>query len=177
MAEREPKASEPETEAAMGELPGAAAAEAVSERAVPTIQAGGDLSVARSFALAMVAGANAVLERSGASAIIAGRNVKASSSAATVMIAGGDARLRRSGACLAIVGGGARIKGGFVGVLLTGKADLSDGARVLLGAPQAAALGAAFAVTLMLAAYLMLRGGKCAVAKRLQLPRLCVPRR
>lgn len=177
MQAREPNHPEPETEAAI-DAPGPVAAEAVSQRAVPTIQAGGDLSVARSFALAMVAGANAALERSGASAIIAGRNVKASRSAATVMVAGRDVRLRQGGAGLAIVGGRARIKGGFVGILLTGKADLSDGARVLLGTPQAAALGAAFAATLALAMYAMLRGGKRLAQKRLPtLSRLCRPRR
>jgi hypothetical protein len=50
-----------------------------------------------------------------------------------------------------MVAGQAKVEKGFVAVLITNQTVLDDGARVLLGMPQAAVLGALFGLVFAIA--------------------------
>ncbi|HSK08432.1 MAG TPA: hypothetical protein VK911_02560 [Vicinamibacterales bacterium] len=57
------------------------------------------------------------------------------------------------GGCAVMIAGSAKVERGFIGVLLSGRTELKEGARVLMTLPQAIVAGAAAGVVLALAAW------------------------
>jgi hypothetical protein len=113
----------------------------------------------------VAAGVDAHVESGGASAMIAGRDMQLESGGGFVLISGGGMSIKQGGGQVLVSGGPVNIEQGGAAIMLTpsatlkrsgvmllisGKTDLGEGSRVLLSAPQALALGAAFGIAFAL---------------------------
>ena len=131
------------------------------------------VNVGPGFALSVSAKQEAVIDRSGALAINAGRNAEIRYGGTMAINAGGHADIHFGGAMVINAGGavdiesggalvinsakGAKLTNSTVGVLLSPKAELGEGTRVILNTKQAVAFGAAFGVLFALLRWLLKR--------------------
>lgn len=125
------------------------------------------------FALSVSAKQDARIERAGALAINAGHDVATQYGGALAINAGGSADIQFGGAMVINAGGavdidyggayiinaakGAKLTNSTVGVLLSPKTKLGEGARVIFNTKQAVAFGAAFGVMFALLRWLLKR--------------------
>ena len=122
----------------------------------------------------IAAGADARVQSGGASAMVAGRDFQVESGGGVVLVAGGGMNIKQGGGQVLVSGGpvnieqggagiiftpNATLKRSYVMVLLSAKTDLAEGSRVLMGAPQALALGAGIGLVFALLNRLI-RGGR-----------------
>ncbi|MEW6060131.1 MAG: hypothetical protein AB1551_08355 [Actinomycetota bacterium] len=114
-------------------------------RIIGSVKANG-AQVERSL-VGMVRARDVSLARSGAGPMLAGGNVSITQGGCGPMIAGGDVSITQGG-CQSVISGGSATLGrsSFVGIVLSPRVSVEDGARVLMSVPQAAALGVAFGI-------------------------------
>jgi hypothetical protein len=96
------------------------------------------------------------LNWSSANVLAAGSEIHMQYAGAQLVAAGGRIRMSNSLAA-ALVTRSAHVDRGFIGLLVTGKAELAEGTRVLLRPGGAAAMGAGFAGGLLLSAAFLWR--------------------
>jgi hypothetical protein len=94
----------------------------------------------------------------GSFVMTAGNDISVNSGGGWALIAGNDLSIQEGGGMVMVAGNKATVRQGFIGLLLTPKADLSENSQVLLTVPQAAALGAALGLVLALLGRLLRRG-------------------
>jgi hypothetical protein len=111
--------------------------------------AAADASVVQSGAAALVAGQDLHLTTGGGGVLVAGRDLTVRAGGGVVLVAGRDLRVARGGGGV-LVASEAAVERGAVALLVAGRTTVADGGRVLLGLPQAAALGAALGLVLVL---------------------------
>ena len=112
---------------------------------------GKDVAINGGGALIIAAGQDMRIMGGGGSIIAAGRDMSITSGGGSVLAAGNNISVQNGGGALVLTSN-ATVSRGFVAVLLSGKVELREGSRVLLGTPQAAALGAAFGLVFALVA-------------------------
>jgi hypothetical protein len=111
--------------------------------------AAADASVIESGAVGLIAGQDLHLTTGGAGALVAGRDLTARASGGAVLVAGRDLRITRGGGGV-LVASEATIERGAVALVVAGRTTVADGGRVLLGLPQAAVLGVALGLVLVM---------------------------
>jgi len=136
----------PEGEAAKAEA-SISQEETVSGAIVGSVRAE-RVSLSHSAAIMVGAGRDIAASQSGALAFVAGRDISGARGGG-VLIAGNTMKIERGGGGV-MIAGRARVSDSIIGLLVSSKTRLQDGARVLLTGPQAIALGAAFGVALVL---------------------------
>lgn len=104
------------------------------------VVAGESAELTNGYCQYLLVGENAQLSNAGAGAIVAGGEMKMSGAGAALMVAGNGISVERAGAG-AVVTGKADIRGGYVGLVVSGKTAFTDGARVLLGTREAVIMG------------------------------------
>jgi hypothetical protein len=109
------------------------------------------VSITNGGAGAVIAGHDVTLTSGGANVLVAGGNMNITSGGGTLLVAGGPMRIEQGGGAILIAGEEVHLARSYVGLLISGTANLKDGSRVLLTTPQAAALGAALGLVLALA--------------------------
>ena len=122
----------------------------LSASAAGAVIASGSAAVSQGGAAAVIAGGDAAITAGGATVVVAGGNMEVTGGGAAVLIAGGEMEITGGGGAL-LIAGEAEIERGFVGLVLSGKTELEEGSRVLLGTAQAAALGAALGLAFAIA--------------------------
>ena len=136
------------------------------DRVIAGYVQGENVSLTSGMAGSVVASNDAALTSGGALAIVAGRDITVTSGGGEVVVAGRDLSINGGGAGL-LKAQNASVQNAFVGVVLSGKTELGEGARVLLDTKQACALGAGIGVGIGLGAALgallvrIVTGRKC----------------
>jgi hypothetical protein len=97
-------------------------------------------SVTSGGAFVIVAGGDVDIKAGGAGVLVAGGDLNITAGGGGTMIAGGNLHLESGGAST-LIAREAKVEKGFIGVLLSGRAEIQPGVRVLLSTPQAAVLG------------------------------------
>ncbi len=120
--------------------------------------AGEDASFANGYCQWSLAGENASLRRVGAGVVATGNDMTVEQGGAALLAAGNQLSLTTGGG-VALLAGKADVRNSYLGVLVAGKVNLGEGARVLLGTKQAIALGVTLALVLRLLG-LAGRGGR-----------------
>ena len=105
----------------------------------------------------MVAGGDVAVTAGGGAAFVAGGDMTITQGGGQYLVAGGTMRIAQGGGAI-LVAGQASVERGIVGLLVSGKTTLNQGARVLLTTPQAAALGAALGLVFAMASRWFRRG-------------------
>ena len=123
---------------------------------IPFLQIDGDVAFREGGSLAMVAGGNVDLREGGTGLLVAGGDVSVSYGGAGTVIAGGGAELSESAVGqMATVE--ANVKGGRIGLLVAGRANLEQ-SEILISAQQAAVLGVVGGIGVFLLSKLFGRG-------------------
>lgn len=132
-------------------LVGVAKAQELSVRngGVVALLAGENAELNNGYCQHVLAGESARVSKAAAAAIVAGGEMQVMDAGAALMVAGNGMSMERAGAA-AIVAGKADIRGGYVGLVVSGKTAVSDGARVLLGTREALIMGVVCALLLRL---------------------------
>ena len=120
-----------------------------------------------SLAGAVAAQDNATLTAGAALALVSGGDMVVTAGGGAILAAGGDAHIQGGGAGM-VIARQANVERSMVGVVLSGKTNLGEGARVIMGTLQAMILGAGLGVSLPLAHFML---------KRLVAPHWPVPKR
>jgi hypothetical protein len=105
---------------------------------------------------AALAGNRLEVAAAGGAAFLAGNQITLTNGGGAVFAAGNQIALTNGGGAL-LLAPRARLSRSVVGVLLSSHTELDDQSRVLLGTPQAAALGAALGVVFALVSALVRR--------------------
>jgi hypothetical protein len=106
-----------------------------------------DVNIARSGAGPTLVGRDVSIKQGGCGPVIAGGDVSIKQGGCGPVIARGGVSIERGGCQSVIAGGGATLgRSSFVGVVLSPRVSVEEGARVLMSVPQAAALGGALGV-------------------------------
>jgi hypothetical protein len=127
----------------------------------------GDADVGTSFVGVVSAKGDTTIHQSVAGAVIGGESVSVSQGGSPVLIS--RAISMNTGAGGAILAGEANVQRGWIGVLLTPKATISEDSRVLIGPAAALILSVAVLGGFGIAAYFAARGAKRMLAWRPQL--------
>jgi len=114
-------------------------------------------AISRGGAAAMLAGDSMTVTQGGGSIMAAGNTMTVTQGGGQVLIAGRSMMVTQGGGGI-MVAGQAKVEKGFVAVLISNQTVLDDGARVLLGMPQAAVLGALFGLVFAVARRWLRRG-------------------
>lgn len=104
---------------------------------------------ANGYSQYVLAGENVELNNAGAAAVIAGGEVSFSRGGGAALLAGNGMKVDRCGAG-ALVTGKAEVRNSYVGLMISGKTSLGDGAKVLLGTREAIIFGVVCALLLRL---------------------------
>lgn len=104
---------------------------------------------ANGYSQYVLAGESAHLKNAGAGALIAGGEMAVSASGGVALVAGNGITMERSGAG-AVVTGKAEVQGSYVGIVVSGKTTLGEGAKVLFGTREAIVCGVVCALLLRL---------------------------
>ena len=114
-----------------------------SVRVVKAIEAAGDVTLDRAL-VGMVSGRDVHLTMAGAGPVIASGQVNINQGGCGPLMTGGDVSIEQGGCQSVIAAGGATLgRQSFVGMVLSPRIEMQDGAKVLMTVPQAAAFGAA----------------------------------
>ena len=128
-------------------------------RVVKAIEAAGDVTLERAL-VGMVSGRDVHLTMAGAGPVIASGQVSINQGGCGPLMAGGDVSIHQGGCgpiiakgdvsieqggCQSVIAAGGATLGrqSFVGMVVSPRVTVEDGARVLMNVPQAAAFGAA----------------------------------
>ncbi len=122
-----------------------------------SVSANHDASIAQAGALGINAGHDVDIQYGGAMAINVGRSADIQYGGAMWINAGGAVDVDYGGAWAINAAKGAKINNSTVGVLISPKAELGEGSRVILNTPQAIAFGAAFGIVFALVRWLRIR--------------------
>ncbi len=130
-----------------------------------TLAAGawGDMRISMGGAVVVLARRSVSLERGYGQWLIGAGDMTVKQGGAMTMLAGKSISVTQGGAAL-MVTPSAHVQGGGVGLLISGRTELSDGARVVLRPAGAAALGAALGGVFALVSLLLgtrLCRGRC----------------
>jgi hypothetical protein len=141
---------------------------------VGVVQAQNDVSLTSAGAGLVAAANNIRVEYGGAGALVSGGNLELTSGGGFVFITGGDLSIKQGGGQVLISGGSVNVEQGgaalmltpnatlsksYIMMLVSAKTNLADGSRVLLGTPQALALGAALGIVFAVLSRLIGRRG------------------
>jgi hypothetical protein len=107
----------------------------------PVVQAQ-EVSIKGGGALVIAAGNDIKIMGGGGTLIGAGNDISIVAGGGSVLKAGNNLSVQ-SGGGAALIANRATLSNSFVGLMLSRKVEMREGSRVLLGTPQAAALGAA----------------------------------
>lgn len=124
--------------------------------AVGFVSAGGDATITASCAPIVHAKGNIHVRQAYTSAVIAGGDMEISQSVAPIIV-GKQLSVKQGGGCV-LLAGEAQVSNGFVGVLLSPKAAISDNSRVLLSTRAALIIAAALFGGFALVAVVMALG-------------------
>jgi uncharacterized protein (DUF2345 family) len=105
------------------------------------VKAGDNLNVRAGGGMILAAKNDMTISQGGGTVLHAGRDMRISQGGGTVLVAGEDITLSQGGGAV-LIARQAEIGKGWIGLLLSGKVTLSEGARVLIATPQAVLLGA-----------------------------------
>ncbi len=127
-------------------------------RQAGTVAAGawGDLRISMGGAMVGVSRRNISLDRGYTQWLIGAGDMTVKQGGAMTMLAGKSINVTQGGAAL-MVTTSAHVEGGGVGLLISGRTELGDGARVVLRPAGAAALGAALGAVFALICFLFMR--------------------
>ena len=129
-----------------------------ASRVVGSLAAVGDMSVERSLVGALraenvrfersiagpvMARGDVSLEQAGCGPVLSGGNVSFHQAGCGPVMARGDVSFMQGGTQSVLAGSASIGRGAFVGVVISPKVTVADGARVLMNTKQAAAFGAA----------------------------------
>jgi hypothetical protein len=114
----------------------------------PFVQAQ-EVTIKGGGALAIAAGNDIEIMGGGGTLIAAGNDISIAAGGGSVLVAGNNLSVQNGGG-VALIAKRAVINDSFVALMLCRKAEMRDGSRVLLGTPQAAALGAALGLVFAL---------------------------
>jgi hypothetical protein len=135
-------------------------------RVVKAIEAAGDVTLERAL-VGMVSGRDVHLTMAGAGPVIASGQVAINQGGCGPLMTGGDVTIHQGGSgpivakgdvsieqggCQSVIAAGGATLGrqSFVGMVLSPRIEVRDGAKVLMTVPQAAAFGAAAGVVFAL---------------------------
>jgi hypothetical protein len=135
-------------------------------RVVKAIEAAGDVTLERAL-VGMVSGRDVHLTMAGAGPVIASGQVAINQGGCGPLMTGGDVTIHQGGSgpiiakgdvsieqggCQSVIAAGGATLGrqSFVGMVLSPRIEVHDGAKVLMTVPQAAAFGAAVGVVFAL---------------------------
>jgi hypothetical protein len=82
-------------------------------------------------------------------AVALGDEIEIERGAVAIALSAGEVELEQ-GAAAVMIGARAEVEGGFVALLVSGRTNVTDGGRILLGSWQALALGTGFGVAFVL---------------------------
>lgn len=132
--------------------------------AVGFVSAGGDATITASWAPIVHAKGGIHVRQAYTSAVIAGGDMEISQAAAPIIV-GKQLSVDHGGGCV-LLAGEAKVSSGFIGVLLSPKATVSDDSRVLLSTKAALIIAAALLGGFALVAVVMALGVRRAMAWR-----------
>ncbi len=116
----------------------------IRQGAAAAAGAWGDLRISMGLSAIAVSRRNLSLERGYSQWLIGAGDMTVKQGGASTMLAGKSINVTQGGAALMITQS-ARVESGGVGILIAGRTELGDGARVLLRPASAAAFGGALA--------------------------------
>ena len=119
------------------------------------VRAGGNATVSKAGALAILGGQDVTIEKAGALMMASGKDMTMANGGTQLAIVGGKMTLTNGGLETALVGGSLEANHSFVGIALSPKTVMGEGSRLLLNLPLAIAFGLAFG-----AAYALIRRKK-----------------
>jgi hypothetical protein len=102
-----------------------------------------DVRFERSIAGPVMARGDVTVEQGGCGPVLAGGNVSFHQAGCGPVMTRGDVSFTQAGTQSVLAGSASIGRGAFVGVVISPKVTMADGARVLMNTKQAAALGAA----------------------------------
>lgn len=114
-----------------------------------TIVQAQEVSINGGGSIVIGAGQDIKIMGGGGTLIAAGNNISIMSGGGSVLVAGNSISVQNGGGA-ALITNRATLSRSFVALLLCRKAEMREGSRVLLGTPQAAALGAALGLVFAL---------------------------
>ncbi len=126
--------------------------------AVGFVSAGGDATITASFAPIVHAKGDIHVRQAYTSAVIAGSNMEITQAIAPIIV--GKQLSVQQGGGVVMLAGEAEVKNGFVGVLLSPNATVSDDSRVLLSTKAAIIIAAALFGGFALVAVVMVLGAR-----------------
>ncbi len=126
--------------------------------AVGFVSAGGDATITASYAPIVHSKGNIHVRQSYTSAVIAASDMEISQSLAPIIV--GKQLSVQQGGGVVLLAGEAEVKNGFVGVLLSPKATVSDDSKVLLSTKAAIIIAAALFGGFALVAVVMVLGAR-----------------
>jgi hypothetical protein len=140
--------------------------------AVGFVSAGGDATITASWAPIVHAKGDIHVRQAYTSAVIAGGDMEISQSAAPIIV-GKELSVTQGGGVV-LLAGDAQVNNGFVGVLLSPKATISDDSKVLLSTKAALIIAAALFGGFALVAVVMVIGARRVMSWRpsIQLPEM-----
>lgn len=122
-----------------------AAGDVTVERALIGMVNGRDVHLTQAGAGPVIASGQVSVHQGGCGPVMAGGDVSINQGGCGPLIAKGDVSIEQGGCQSVIAAGGARLgRQSFVGMVVSPRVTMEDGARVLMSVPQAAAFGAAF---------------------------------
>ncbi|HKP51237.1 MAG TPA: hypothetical protein VJ183_01150 [Chloroflexia bacterium] len=113
-----------------------------------------EVSIMSGGAMVAVAAQDFKIMSGGGSLIVAGHDMSITSGGGSLLVAGNSMNIQNGGGA-AMITPHASLNRSFVAFLLCGKADVSEGSRILLGTPQAAVFGAALGLAITIAGRLL----------------------
>jgi hypothetical protein len=146
------------------------AAKVELSRTLVASASGEDVKVVNSVVGVVSAQNDAFLHQGGAAIIGVGKDVQVLQGGAAIMAAGSEMRVMQGGGQIMVSGSNMRVAQGgglvmitgraslrrsYVGVLISGSTELQQGARVLLGAKEAAIFGAGLGLVFALASRIL----------------------
>lgn len=126
----------------------------VERSGVGVVSARNEASLRQGGAAIIAAGHSVQVLQGGAPIMAAGSEMRVMQGGGQLMLSGGRMQVERGGG-LVVVANRATLRRSQVGVLISGSTQLQEGARVLLGTPQAMAFGAALGLVFALATRLL----------------------